>query len=369
MNAGPTAETRMTDQAPPGRRKRLPRVRVSVRALMAVVLVLAIALGYYVRSVHVQQEAVAAVRHCGGSLDYDWRWGNYNPDIIDNDGKPRAPKWLARLVPVDYVANVVYVSIIHGRTDARPRADDETLAKLGRLKHLEALVLSQSAITDAGLANLRGLTNLRDLRIDHTSVSDAGVEHLKGLTGLRTIWISGSRITDEGVLALERALTEIQTYRWEEMVTSQNIPRAMADLDYARSQPARLAAALLVHRVRSLTFRHTVKEFIATVDALCALEANDKLSLIKLAEARAECLGFLDPSHSPGLPESERVRLRRLCADRGSAALAQAVELGYDNVRRLESGTTQLGIMLWNLHDHPGYAKLITEMKARKPSK
>ena len=36
-----------------------------------------------------------AVKRAGGSVSYDWEWGNYNPDILRLNGKLRMPKWLA----------------------------------------------------------------------------------------------------------------------------------------------------------------------------------------------------------------------------------------------------------------------------------
>ena len=194
----------MDDQPQPRTRWRLPRVRVTVRALMGVVLVLGVVLGCYVRSVRIQQEAVAAIRRAGGSLAYDWQWGDRKPGMFIYTGKPRAPEWLAKIVPVDYVARVVMVDLVP-RGGNRPDPTDETLAHVGRLGHLESLELSGTAITDAGLAHLKGLTGLRRLTIDRTLVSDAGLAHLEGMASLTSLNISGGRITDEGILALERA--------------------------------------------------------------------------------------------------------------------------------------------------------------------
>jgi hypothetical protein len=58
----------MTDEPRPRTSWRLPRV--SVRALTGVVLVLAVGLRWYVRSVDLQQDAVAAIREAGGSVEY-----------------------------------------------------------------------------------------------------------------------------------------------------------------------------------------------------------------------------------------------------------------------------------------------------------
>jgi Leucine Rich repeat len=355
----------MTDQPSPRTRWRLPRARVSVRALMGVVLVLAVGLGFYVRSVHVQQDAVAAIKRAGGSVQYDRRWGDHDPDIYPHlGGKWRAPMWLARLVPVDYVANIAGVHL-NPRGYHRNKVDDETLAHLGRLGHLEGLSLSGTGITDAGMAHLKGLTRLEHLSIDRTMVGDVGLAYLKGLTSLRSVSISGNRISDEGRLDLERALPNVWISHQDEMVSSDIRQRARDGLDFARSRPVRQASALLVDRSRFMITRRDTPEVIATVDALCDLEAGDKLSLIKLAEGRAECIGLLQASQPPDIPAAERERLLRRCADRGIDALTRAVELGYDNVRRLE-GNLGEAIMLGNLHNHPAFPKLIEAMKAKR---
>ncbi len=106
----------MTDQTRPRPWWRLSRMRLSLRAMMFLVMVFAIWFGRYVISVRVQRDAVAAIKTAGGSVAYDWEWGTpYNPNIIDPNGKPRVPKWLANLIGVDYVANVVSVNLVDSK--------------------------------------------------------------------------------------------------------------------------------------------------------------------------------------------------------------------------------------------------------------
>ena len=112
--------------------------------------------------------------------------------------------------------------------------------------------------------------------------------------------------------------------------------------------------------------RNDLKEFSATVDALCDLEATDTWSLIKKAEALAQCLGQLKSRSAPTMPESQRQALKRRCADSGIASLTRAVALGYDNARRLDGNIEHMH-GLWNFHDHPGFPKLIEAMKAERP--
>ena len=302
----------------------------------------------------------------GGTVDYDWRWGNYNPDIIDNDGKWRAPMWLARIVPVDYVANVDYVRLMPDRPNPPEKADDSTMEHVGRLRYMESLDLYDTDVTDAGLEKIEGLRRLRHLWIRKTPIGDAGLKHLEALPVLNDFWFEDTRITDDGILDLERALPSLQVYQTDEMVGSDNMPRAMADLDWARSQPVRLAALLLLHRTRSMMTRRDEKEMVASIEALCALDANDKLSLIKLAEARGECIGLLSSSFSTDLPPALRQRLEHLCTDRGIDALRKAVDLGYDNLSRFESDDPRQAGTLWGYRNHPAFPGLVEAIKTRR---
>ena len=245
----------MPDQTEPRPGWRLPRIRLSVRALMLLILVFGCWLSWYVRRVQVQRDAVAAIKRAGGSVAYDWEWGNYNPDIIDPYGKPRAPRWLARLVDVDYFANVVHVNLVPQRASDANRADDKTMTHVGRLGRLEHLILNDTAVTDAGLAHLKGLTKLEGLDLWHTQIGDAGLAHPKGLRRLRMMLLAGTRVTDDGVLELQEALPGLYVLRDEDMALSQNLRRATDDLDFARSQPIRLACLLLVHRAKLMANR------------------------------------------------------------------------------------------------------------------
>lgn len=229
--------------------RRFPRFRISVRALMGVVLVLAITMGFYMRSVSTQRDAVAAIRKAGGSVAYDWRWEG-NKGTFMYSGKSLAPRWLAKLVPADYIATVIAVDLdVPARAGGANPIDGETLAHIGRLSHLNSLWLNnRSAITDADLASLEGLTSLKDLQLDDTGVSDAGLAHLGGMTGLRKLCISRTRVTDKGVLELERALPRLWIHRTEETPSPAELGGPSVDLDYARSQPVLRACGLLAYR-------------------------------------------------------------------------------------------------------------------------
>ena len=101
-------------------------------------------------------------------------------------------------------------------------------------------------------------------------------------------------------------------------------------------------------------------QLTATVHALCDLEADDVFSLVKLAQARAECFETLKAQWSPGRSADVREVLQRQCADRGIAALGLAVDRGYSNLQRLEGNPRSMR-MFSNLHDQPGFAEIVAQ--------
>jgi hypothetical protein len=358
-------EDATVDPTPPRRRR---RVRLSVRVLMLIVLVFAVWLGGYVQRVRQQQAAVDAIKRVGSVVIYDWLWDHYNPDIDDYSGRYRAPRWLARLVPVDYVANVISVRL-GGYIPGAVNPDDTTLAHLEPLARLEELSITNALITDHGLAHLSKLPRLRQLSLQQAPpfrpahIGATGIANLHGVTSLRTLMLTGIPVSDDSVLALEKGIPAVHVSRDADCVDSNLRLRALDDLEFARSQPVPESRLLLEARAEVLARNGDSTQFIATVDALCDLEASDTFNLVRLAEARAYCLALLEPHNSPRLAPSDRQRLQQRCAAGGVAALSRAVDLGYDNIRRLdgEFGNTSLR----ELSSDAAYRRLIKRMKAK----
>ena len=221
------------------------RLRLSVRALMAVVLVLAVVLGWVVHRANVQRDAVAAIVRTGGSIRYEWqRVPGVGWDLKDGPGWR---KWLVERLGVDYFGNVVIaklgkqvtdaemayvarlarlesISIANGEnlTDAgmvhlRGLVDLEVLnfhgtkvsgaclANLRRLTKLKSLMLDGVPLSDADLVHLGSLTNLDSLDLRSAPVTDAGLAHLAGLVNLRLLRLSKTAVTDLGITRLQKA--------------------------------------------------------------------------------------------------------------------------------------------------------------------
>jgi hypothetical protein len=180
--------------------------RLSVRALLVLILVIACGLGWVARVIRtggVQRRSVAAIYQAGGWVVYDSAWEQaQNPSAW----KPRWPKALVDRLGADYFANVVFVNL-------HDRGTDEVLAQVGRLPRLKQLHRPGFVVTDAGLAHLGRLSNLQLLSLDDTQVTDAGLAHLKGLSGLRWLKLTRTKVTDAGVAELRKSIPQLQVIR------------------------------------------------------------------------------------------------------------------------------------------------------------
>ena len=180
------------------------------------------------------------------------------------------------------MADITYVSLFHRPLAGTGTADDETVRRVSRLSRLQSLGLFGTNVTDAGLAHIKQLTHLKDLDLRSTRIGDTGLAELSAMTSLRQLNIAGTRVTNEGVLALEESLPDLHILREEDMALSGFGPAlvptsicaaaAGSHGNRAASVPARMKAAN----------RDSV-QLIATIGALCDLEADDAYTLLKLA--------------------------------------------------------------------------------------
>jgi hypothetical protein len=174
-------------------------LRLSIRGLLALVLLIGSGFFWLVRSARIQHDAVAAIEKAGGYVRYDWQWKNGGPK---KNGRPWYPGWLAERVGIDYLSHVVSVTFVGGLSDAR-------LALLRDLNRLEGVGIHYAPaidpwpVTDAGLVHLKGLSRLRSLPLDHSDVTDAGLRHLKGLTKLVRLSLDDTQVTDAGLVHLK----------------------------------------------------------------------------------------------------------------------------------------------------------------------
>jgi Leucine rich repeat len=215
------------------------RTRVSVRALMILVLLVGGGFGWtvhIVRAARIQSAAVAAVEAAGGYVFYDCE---RDPNRIVTLPRPTRKRLSRALKPaglrrplwfgVAYFNNVVEIVLPGVLSDDEldlvgrfPRVEkvwhagshhwltDAGLAHLHGLPSLKELDLSWSGVTDAGLVHLRGMNSLEQLNLSRTRITDAGLVHLRGLTSLQALSLRGTDVGNAGVVHLER-LTNLRS--------------------------------------------------------------------------------------------------------------------------------------------------------------
>ncbi len=101
---------------------------------------------------------------------------------------------LQYLANLDHLASLV--SERHGRHRRGAQTPPEGSADL------EALHLTDTAVSDAGLVHLRAIGSLTVLDLSHTKVTDKGLDQLLPLANLRWLLLSGNDVTDEGLETL-----------------------------------------------------------------------------------------------------------------------------------------------------------------------
>jgi hypothetical protein len=90
------------------KRQRGPRfLRLSVRAMLALVVVVGLWFGWLARSAKIQRDAVAAVE--GFDCQATYYWGSMQ--WIDSRAEPWWPRWLEDLIGIDCLDRVVGVDV------------------------------------------------------------------------------------------------------------------------------------------------------------------------------------------------------------------------------------------------------------------
>jgi Leucine-rich repeat (LRR) protein len=172
------------------------RLRLSLRAMMIIVLGIGGVLGWVAHRAHVQRDAVAAIttlrRNTRGIVYYDWQFAAAQGD---KHAKPRGPKWLRDALGPDVFDTVVIVTI------EGDNVDDEFLENVGKLHCVEKVDLvghTAPDLTPAGMAQLCNLPRLKWVNTRRGIAIPRGfVAGLAGRTGIRSLWLPQAAVTDD----------------------------------------------------------------------------------------------------------------------------------------------------------------------------
>jgi hypothetical protein len=181
------------------------RFRVSVRALMVLVLITGGGLGWVIYRARVQREAVATITRAGGHVGYSWQ--RSNGAFVFPVPKSPWPDWLRRRLGPDFLDTVTYV-YLQGE-----QCDDESLRSACRLPWLEELSVVNTSVTDASAEDIRQLRNLRSLDLRLNRITKRPLRHIGEMTELRMLTLSMKRfpvpVRDEEMVFLKR-LTKLE---------------------------------------------------------------------------------------------------------------------------------------------------------------
>jgi hypothetical protein len=165
-------------------------VRWSVRVTVVAVLLIGGGLGWWLRSVRLQREAVEAVDKAGGHTQYDWEFKD--GEFLENTGPPW-PEWMVSRLGTDWFSRVAVVQANSGADAHR------VMRTLQHFSQLQCLLLEASNISDQDLASVEGKRSLLNLDLSGTGVGDGGLAHMKALSRLKQLSLDGTKVTDAGL--------------------------------------------------------------------------------------------------------------------------------------------------------------------------
>jgi internalin A len=188
-------------------------LRFSLRTLLVLTLVIAIACGWVGNRLARKRREATVIEGLSSRADVrlDYREVPVGGSAISFE--PSGPEWLRKLLGENFFNEVVEIDF-HDATDDDLKALSEFkhLAKLSIFTQLirgwssddpvERTRATGPEITDAGLEYVGKLTGLQNLDLTSTLVTDAGLRHLSGLTQLGDLTIHGAQISSAGLAHL-----------------------------------------------------------------------------------------------------------------------------------------------------------------------
>jgi mRNA interferase HigB len=193
--------------------KRRHKIRLSVRALLLLVLLIGGGLGWVVNRAQVQREAVAVIEAAGGRVGYDLP---SHPQFEPVSTADRCRLWLADRLGQDVVGTVtdVYLDTSDAVTNIKTfEKADTVLVQIGRLSHVDRLEFDGcTGVNDAGLAHLSALTRVRWLSLQYTGVRGRGLAHLKAMRRLDELGLGDLPVSDADLAPLA-GLVSLNAYQ------------------------------------------------------------------------------------------------------------------------------------------------------------
>jgi hypothetical protein len=179
---------------------RQPRLRFTLRLLLALVTLVCICFAIWSHRAREQRRVVERIKTTGGDVYYDFQrpWHRLSSQATES----RVPRWLLDGLGVDYFHEVTEVDVL----------DPAILPELVRFRSLKCLTVSNRSLTDASFAPVARLRKLKALSIYPnasgpavTKVGDQTLRIIGELPVLELANVLGSQITSNGLEALARS--------------------------------------------------------------------------------------------------------------------------------------------------------------------
>jgi hypothetical protein len=184
---------------PRGKRKYL---RFSLRALLVVMSIVALWLGFRAASVIQQKSATNAIRKAGGYVTYDFQTTN---DRFDWNATPPGPAWLRQLIGGDWFDTVTDVELDVDRISV---TDAEIASVITSLSHLEKLTVRFPPAGEQTVRAINRLEKLKVLALTGYKITDDDLRYLTNVKTLETLWLTDTQVSNDSVRRLQQALPD-----------------------------------------------------------------------------------------------------------------------------------------------------------------
>ena len=206
----------ITDQPSP---KPLRWIRFRLRALLVVITIFCITLGYLVSKARQQSLAVQALERTNAVIAYDYQFDQSLPTPFQEDAESWVPEFALNAFGRDMFHSVVAVGwegYRHSKLAVK-NSDIELLATLNEVIWIELL---SDYVSSQELATIRQATNLRYLQLElEIPLGKQELEELKKFTHLETLILATYAPVSESQLRELRSSLPHTDISWDQILS------------------------------------------------------------------------------------------------------------------------------------------------------
>jgi hypothetical protein len=141
--------------------------------------------------------------------------------------RERGPHWLRPIMTNRFLQGIDAIQEVDNY--GYP-VEDATFRQIMKFSEVEAIVATDSRITDLGLAQITMLPNLTYLELDRTAISNSGLTAVRQCRELTMLRFSGTAISDEGLTNLYDLKKLRQVVLFDTRVTAEGLDSLQAAL-------------------------------------------------------------------------------------------------------------------------------------------